>query len=163
MVGWQEITAAQLHPTSVAQYWKTNEDPSAVRQAARRGTKLVLSPANKVYLDMKYNRGTKLGFAWAGHVEVRDAYAWEPATLLDGVTGEHLLGVEAPLWSETLEDIDDVEFMAFPRLPGVAEVGWSAAKARTWDGYRKRLAAHGPRWSVLGVDFYRSRQVAWIE
>jgi hexosaminidase len=161
MVGWQEIAASKLHPTSVAQYWNTNAEPDTVRNATRRGTKLVLSPASKVYLDMKYRANTRLGLTWAGRIEVREAYAWDPATLLAGVTDAHVLGVEAPIWTETLENIRDVEFMAFPRLAGVAEVGWSPKTARRWDDYRRRLAAQGPRWSALGVGYYRSPQVPW--
>jgi hexosaminidase len=70
-------------------------------------------------------------------------------------------GVESALWSETLEDVDDIEFMAFPRLPGLAEIGWSPRDGRNWDEYRLRLAAQGPRWEAQGVDFYRSPQVPW--
>jgi len=161
VIGWQEITAARLLPDTVAQYWNTRDPADAVQQAARRGTKLLLSPASKVYLDMKYDEGTELGLAWAGHVEVRDAYDWEPTTLLEGVGENDLLGVEAQLWTETLERVDDLEFMAFPRLPGIAEVAWSPATTRDWEDYRRRLATHGPRWAAMAVKYHRSPQVPW--
>lgn len=160
-IGWQETARARLLPSSVVQYWDVRSPPDAVRRVAAKGTKVVLSPASKVYLDMKYDATTRLGLEWAGHVEVRDAYDWDPATLLDGV-GEHdVLGVEAQLWSETLHSVGDVEFMALPRLPGIAEVGWSTASSRHWDGYRRRLAAQGPRWAAMAVDYHRSPQVPW--
>jgi hexosaminidase len=161
VIGWQEITTARLFATSVAQYWNTLVPPDGVREASRRGTKLVLSPASRAYLDMKYDERTKLGMDWAGHVEVRTAYDWEPTELLDGVGDDDVLGVEAQLWSETLHSLDDVEFMAFPRLPGIAEVAWSPATARDWERYRERLATHGPRWAAMGVNHYRSPQVPW--
>ncbi len=110
---------------------------------------------------MKYDGHTRLGTEWAGHVEVRDAYEWDPATLLDGVGVQDVLGVEAPLWSETVRSVADVEHMAFPRLAGVAEVAWSPAAGRQWDCYRQRLAAQGPRWSAMAVNYYRSPQVPW--
>jgi hexosaminidase len=96
-----------------------------------------------------------------GHVEVSDAYDWDPSALLEGVGDAEVLGVEAALWSETLRSIADVEHMTFPRLPAVAEVAWSPAAARGWDGFRRRLAAHGPRWSAMAVDYHRSPQVPW--
>ena len=161
VIGWQEITAAKLLPNTVAQYWKTPAPPNAVQEAARRGTNLVLSPASKVYLDMKYDQGTKLGMNWAGYVEVRDAYEWEPTTLLEGVGERDVLGVEAQLWTETLESVDDLELMAFPRLPGIAEVAWSPATTRNWDGFRRRLAGHEPRWAAMAVNYYRSPQIPW--
>jgi hexosaminidase len=160
MVGWQEITKARLDPTTVAQYWDAGAGGDAAR-AVREGTRLVLSPASRAYLDMKYDRRTELGLEWAGHVEVRHAYDWDPSTLLEGVGEDAVLGVEAPLWSETLRSVGDLERMAFPRLPGIAEVGWSPAASRRWDDYRQRLAAHGPRWSALRIAYHRSPQVPW--
>jgi len=160
VIGWQE-TAGASSPPPVVQYWDIAASADAVRRAARRESKVVLSPASKLYLDMKYDAGTRLGLEWAGHVEVRDAYDWDPAKLLDGVGEKDVLGVEAQLWSETLRSVRDMEFMAFPRLPGVAEVGWSPASSRHWDGYRRRLAAQAPRWSALAVHYHRSPQIPW--
>ena len=51
--------------------------------------------------------------------------------------------------------------MAFPRLAGVAELGWSPAGGRSWQEYRPRLAHQGPRWDELSVNYYRSPEVAW--
>jgi hexosaminidase len=160
-VGWQEITKARLLPTTVAQWWDQRTGGDEVRAAVRQGTRLVLSPAPMTYLDLKYDRHTRLGLEWAGHLEVRDAYDWDPATVLDGVGETDVLGVEAPLWSETLRGIADAERMTFPRLPAVAEIAWSPAAARGWDDFRRRLAAHGPRWSAMAVDYHRSPQVPW--
>jgi len=71
--------------------------------------------------------------------------------------------VEAPLWSETLGTLADFEYMAFPRLAGVAELGWSPARGRDWEEYRVRLGAHAARWTALGVNFRRSPLVPWVE
>jgi hexosaminidase len=130
--------------------------------AVSKGAKVILSPANKIYLDMKYHAGTALGLNWAAMVEVPDAYAWDPLTMFQGLTEESIVGVEAPLWSETLVYMHDFEFLAFPRLAGAAEIGWSKSDARNWDEYRMRLAMHAPRWSALGVNFYRSPTVQWL-
>jgi hexosaminidase len=160
-IGWQEIANARLLPTTAVQFWDPRVGGDAIRAAVRQGTRLVLSPATRTYLDMKYDPQTELGLEWVGHVEVRDAYDWDPAGLLEGVGDAEVLGVEAALWSETLRSIADVEHMSFPRLPAVAEVGWSPPAARGWDGFRRRLAAHGPRWSAMAVDYHRSPQVPW--
>jgi hexosaminidase len=55
----------------------------------------------------------------------------------------------------------DIQFMAFPRLPGYAEIGWSPATGRAWDEYRHRLAAHSLYLTAMGVNFYCSPQVPW--
>jgi hexosaminidase len=110
---------------------------------------------------MKYNAETPLGLKWAGYLEVQDAYTWDPATQVNGISENDILGIEAPLWSETLQTIADIEFMAFPRLPGYAEIGWSPAAGRDWHEYSRRLGTHGPRLTAMDVNFYRSPQVPW--
>ena len=111
---------------------------------------------------MKYDSTTVLGLRWAGLIEVRDAYDWNPATLLPEIPESGLLGVEGPLWAETLIKLEDYEYMAFPRLIALAEVGWSPQSGRSWDAFRVRLANHAPRLSALGVNYYRSPQVPWV-
>ena len=157
-IAWEEIAQAELLPGTIVQHWKQGE---LARRAVEQGAKVIMSPASRTYLDMKYDASTKLGFEWAGHVEVRDAYDWDPATQVPGVAEADVLGVEAALWSETLETIADVELMAFPRLAAVAEVGWSAQSERDWDDFRKRLAAQAPSLEALGVNFHRSAQIPW--
>jgi len=158
MIGWGEIAPANISPTSIVQHWR--RDSAAMHVA--RGGKVILSPGPKTYLDMKYDSTTTLGLRWAGLIEVRDAYGWDPATLMPDIPERAVLGVEAPLWSETLVKLEDYEFMAFPRLVALSEVGWSPAATRDWDTFRLRLARHGPRLSALGVNFYRSAQVPWV-
>jgi hexosaminidase len=163
LMGWHQVEAADLAGTAVADYWGTagsTDDEALAEVAQGRGNKLVLSPADKVYLDMKYDASTPIGQDWAGYNGVRDSYDWDPATFVPGVAND-VAGVEAPLWTDVFPTWDDVQFMAFPRLPGIAEIGWSAQRTRSWDDYRQRLAAQGPRWDVLGVKYFRSPEVPW--
>ncbi|WP_277744870.1 beta-N-acetylhexosaminidase [Streptomyces sp. LX-29] len=161
VVGWHQLTGARPAPGAVAQYWGLDGKEKEVADAARAGTKIILSPANRAYLDMKYTKDTPLGLDWAGYVEVRQSYDWDPGRYLQDVPPSAVLGVEAPLWSETISTSDHIEYLAFPRLPGIAELGWSPPSRHDWSSYRVRLAAQGPRWDAMGVDFYRSPQVPW--
>ena len=81
--------------------------------------------------------------------------------LIPGITENDILGVEAPLWSETLNNLNDLEYMAFPRMLGMAEIGWTPQAGRDWNGYKTRLAAQGPRLEALGVNFYASPEINW--
>jgi hexosaminidase len=157
MIGWEEIAKARLDSSSVAQQWKSD----SVVAALRHGAKVILSPAPKSYLDMKYTPATELGLHWAGYVEVRDAYDWNPAVYIPGLSERDVLGVEAPLWSETVRNITAVEYMALPRLPAIAEVGWTPQPVRDWEDFRLRLATHAPRWRYLGVNYNPSAQIPW--
>ncbi|OJF12295.1 beta-N-acetylhexosaminidase [Couchioplanes caeruleus] len=159
--GWNEIAKSPASATAIAQYWDTASANPTVAAAVARGTKVVMSPADRAYLDMKYDRHTPLGLSWAGYIEVRTAYDWDPATRVTGIGEPAILGVEAPLWSETLRTLDDIEFMAFPRLPAIAELGWSPPATHDWNSFATRLGAYGPRWELRDVNFYPSPQIVW--
>jgi hexosaminidase len=157
MIGWDEIASAELHPTSVVQHWR----PDASKEELARAPNLILSPADRLYLDMKYDADTALGLRWAALIPVRHAYDWDPATLVPGASPAAILGVEAPLWSETAATMRDVEFLAFPRLAAAAEIAWTPRDRRTWDDFRVRLGAQAPRWTAMGINFYRAPDVPW--
>ena len=156
-IGWEEIGQARLRPGTVAQLWRGDTALRAVRQGAR----VVLSPATKAYVDMKYTPATELGHRWAAYVELRTAYDWDPATFMPGVSEAAVLGVEAPLWTETVHNITSAQYLLLPRMPAIAEIGWSAREDREWEGFRRRIAAHAPRWRLLGMNYYPSPQVTW--
>jgi hexosaminidase len=162
VIGWHEILRSPGLPVStVPQYWGRESSDERMAAAVARGHRVLLSPAHRTYLDMKYTLDTPIGYKWAGCIDVADSYGWDPGTYMDGVPEAAVLGVEAPLWSETLSSYADVEYMAFPRLAALAELGWSPWSTHDWDGFAGRLAAYGPRWDAERVNFYRSAQIAW--
>lgn len=156
MIGWDEITLADLEEGAIAQYWASPKNAKAARE---KNIPLIISPAKYAYLDMKYDDQTELGLSWASYIEVDHAYNWNPADLEDGITDEHILGVEAPLWGETIEDLDDIEFLLFPRLPGYAEIGWSPQEKRNWSDFRQRLAEQADWFEEMDINYYVSPKV----
>ena len=158
-IGWEEILSSEILPSSVVQYWNTGGEITGFTPE----TKVIMSPASNSYLDMKYTDSTALGLNWAGNSDVKDSYEWDPVTLVERISDSDIIGVEAPLWAETIENMDDIEFLLFPRLPGIAEIGWSPQEGRNWDEYKHRLAAQGPRYEIMGVNFFRSPLVPWTE
>lgn len=151
MLAWEEAARIDLAPGTVVQHWH-NE---MAQRAAEQGAQVIMSPAAHAYLDMKYDDSTVLGLNWAGNINVEKAYSWDPATVQPGIPESAILGVEAPLWTETVRTMDDLEYLVFPRLLGHAEIGWSPAAGRSWNEYRQRLAGHVDRLDALGVNFFR--------
>ncbi len=160
MIGWDEISAANISDSVVAQYWANAKN---AKLAAQKGAKILFSPASYAYLDMKYNPNTPLGLHWAGYVNVQKAYNWSPDTLVKGLPKSQILGIEAPLWTETVKTLQDIEYMAFPRICGIAEIAWTPDSLRNWQSYRKRLAHFAPRFKLLKVNYYHSPLVPWVK
>jgi hexosaminidase len=157
MVGWEEISSAAIDAPFLAQHWLTDGE---ARDAVDAGGRLISSPAIYAYLDIMYDIQTPIGLNWVGFTDVDKAYEWDP--VLSGVNESDVIGVEAPLWTETVETREHIDLLAFPRLSGHAEIAWSAADGRTWQEYRQRLAHHGERLDALGVGYYRSPVVDWF-
>jgi hexosaminidase len=160
-IGWHEMAAVDLPPSAVPQYWRIEPAHGGVARAAAAGHQVIMSPADRSYLDMKYDETSPLGLDWAGVIGVERSYDWDPADRLPGVGEESLLGVEAALWSETLRSMADVQYMTFPRLPAIAEIGWSPRAGHDWASFRRRVAAFGPRWDAQGIAFHRSPEIDW--
>ncbi len=157
MIAWEEIEAADIDPPFIAQYWLAE---SRALAAHAQGASIISSPAGNAYLDQKYDASTPIGLNWAGFTGVEDAYSWDP--IPGDVPERDVLGIEAPLWTETVDSRGDIDLLMFPRLLGHAEIGWSP-KGRDWPQYRVRLAAHGVRMDVSGVSYYRSPEVDWVD
>lgn len=158
VIGWDEIATTKMTEGAVAQFW--DKAPNALK-ALEQGRQVLFSPAKKAYLDMQYDKTTRLGLHWAAYIEVDNAYNWDPLTLVTGIQKENILGVEAPLWSETVTNMDEIEYMVFPRLPGIAEIGWTPPMKRDWNEYKERLAIHGERFKAMGINYYASKLVPW--
>ncbi|KAA9084998.1 family 20 glycosylhydrolase [Microbacterium radiodurans] len=170
-IAWHEAGAATgLAPGTIGQYWSfvvpVEGAAEKARTFVRGGGRLILSPADAVYLDMKPDAAASLGLTWAnGPTSVERAYAWEPAAVVPGVGEADILGVEAPLWTETVRDLADIDALAFPRIGAAAEAAWSpatgAVAGRTWESFRERIGGLGPLWTTLGIRFPASAEIPW--
>ena len=110
---------------------------------------------------MQYDSASRIGLHWAAYIELDSSYLWEPTKYAEGITAEHILGVEAPLWSETVTNRADIDYLTFPRLPAIAEVAWTKEDRRSWESFSKRIPVHGKKWDIQSVGFYKSPKVNW--
>ena len=157
-IAWDEVAHADIREGTVAQFWAEEKNAKMVIE---KGGKLLVSPAKRAYMDMQYDSTSTLGLHWAAYIEADDAYTWDPSTYVEGISKDDIIGVEAPLWSETIEKMNEIEYMIFPRVTAIAEIGWTTSDLRSWEGYSTRLAEHSNVWDVKGINFYRSKLIDW--
>ncbi len=157
MIGWDEIASAEVDSSSISQYWSSGDN---AQKAVKRGMKIILSPAKRAYLDMQYDTLSKHGLHWAAYIPVDSAYVWTPEEY-EGIPMENILGVEAPLWSETISNIGELEYLAFPRIIGYSELSWTSKENRDWENYKVRLANQAPYLDRMNVKYYASPLIDW--
>lgn len=146
-IGWDPIdTSPEINSSVILQNWKDSNE-----EARKKDMKMIISIAGKTYLDMKYNESTPYGLDWAGYIPVETAYNWDPT---DFAPKDLVLGIEAPLWTETISTQDQMDYMIYPGLLGYAEIGWTPKENRDWNEYKVRLEKQGERMFNEGINYY---------
>ena len=109
---------------------------------------------------MQYDLTYKHGLHWAAYIPTDNAYVWTPESY-EGIPLKNILGIEAPLWSETISNIDELEYLAFPRAIGYSELSWTTQENRDWESYKIRLANQAPFLDRMKVKYYPSPLIDW--
>ncbi len=114
LVGWREKATSQ--------------------KLAAAGYDVVVAPAQAYYLDMALDENWhECGAAWAGFSSVEASYRYNPAEGWSAAERQHLLGIQACIWSEPMGDRAVFDRLVFPRLSAIAETGWS--RDRNYDRF----------------------------
>ncbi|MFC5748125.1 beta-N-acetylhexosaminidase [Actinomadura rugatobispora] len=140
-------------------------------EAARKRTGVLLSPNAHAYLDRPHGdpstdpsqeagRG-RLGLRSYPATSLEAFADWEPLDVAPGIDPSVIVGVEAALWCETVQDADDLEQLLLPRLPGVAEAGWAPPGGFSWERHRTGLARHAGMWRRADWGWYHAASVEW--
>ncbi|MFD5251278.1 beta-N-acetylhexosaminidase [Streptomyces bobili] len=154
LIGWDEILEGGLADGAAVSSWRGYAGGIA---AARAGHDVVMCPEQHVYLDHRQDGGAEEPVP-IGYVRtLEDVYRFEPVP--PGLTPEeaaHVLGTQANVWTEAMEDPARVDYQVFPRLAAFAEVAWSrlpAPERRDFAGFERRMVAHYERLDALGVGY----------
>ncbi|WP_328891784.1 beta-N-acetylhexosaminidase [Streptomyces sp. NBC_00316] len=163
-LGWMEAAGSLPAESSMTEFWVPGINEDQIIASAKAGGKVIMAPAMTAYLDQKYTDSYPeypLGQTWAGPTSVQRSYEWDPENQLEGLPASAVGGVDAPLFTETVFGIHQLESLAFPRLLSIAEIGWAKASSHDWKSFEPRLAAQGPRLREARVDYYPSPEIDW--
>ncbi|MDQ0961468.1 hexosaminidase [Streptomyces sp. B4I13] len=154
LIGWDEILEGGLADGAAVSSWRGYAGGIA---AARAGHDVVMCPEQQVYFDHRQAAGADEPVP-IGYVRtLEDVYRFDPVpTELTPAQARHVLGTQANLWTEAMEDHARVDYQAFPRLAAFAEVAWSdlpAPRERDFAGFERRMRAHYARLDALGVGY----------
>ncbi|MEV0468741.1 beta-N-acetylhexosaminidase [Streptomyces prunicolor] len=154
LVGWDEILEGGLADGAVVSSWRGYEGGIT---AARAGHDVVMCPEQYVYLDWRQAPGEDEPVPIAHVRTLEDVYRFEPVPeQLSEAEARHVLGTQANVWTEVMEDHARVDYQTFPRLAAFAEVAWSALPApgeRDFADFERRMTAHYARLDALGVAY----------
>ncbi|HEV2391928.1 MAG TPA: beta-N-acetylhexosaminidase [Verrucomicrobiae bacterium] len=150
LIGWSEIREGGLAQNAAVMDWI-----GGAFEAASAGHDVVMTPTAYCYFDhyQSTNHATE-PHAIGGFLPLNQVYAFDPIPAdLEAQYRSHIIGAQANLWTEYVPSFKHVQYMAFPRLCAMAEVGWSPQQERNYDDFRRRLAVHCRRLDDLGVNY----------
>ena len=138
---WNEsLAGGKLTDEATVQMWLDPKKHSV--RHANRGGKVITSDFYHYYCDYPYHM-----------TPLKKAYKFNP--VLKGIAPvmqKHVIGVEAPLWTEYVCDFEKLCYMFFPRIAAVAEVGWSKEENLDSTEFEKRFRKITPLLKSMGIN-----------
>ncbi|WP_371623728.1 beta-N-acetylhexosaminidase [Streptomyces sp. NBC_01116] len=154
LIGWDEILEGGLAEGAAVSSWRGYGGGIA---AAEAGHDVVMCPEQQVYLDHRQDGGPDEPMPIGYVRSLEDVYRFEPVPPgLGEEAARHILGTQANVWTEVMQNRARVDYQVFPRLAAFAEVAWSALPApadRDFAAFDARMSAHYARLDALGVDY----------
>ncbi|MCG9793125.1 beta-N-acetylhexosaminidase [Flavobacterium algicola] len=154
MIGWDEILEGGLAPNATVMSWRGEKGGIA---AARENHDVIMTPARYCYFDLKQGDDDlepNLGYAYTF---LKDTYNYKIVSdSLTAQQGEHVLGIQGNLWTESITNWGQLTYMTFPRLYAVAENGWTKQKSKDWTSFTDRLLTQFERLDEKGERYATS-------
>lgn len=152
LLGWDEILEGGLAPDATVMSWRGEAGGIT---AAKEGHDVVMTPGRFCYFDAYQGDPVTQPEAIGGYLPLEKVYSYDPVPAeLDSNAAKHILGAQAALWTEYVPNFSHVEYMTYPRLLGLSEVNWTAAKDKNWADFQQRLQAHYLLLQRLHVNYY---------
>ena len=138
LLGWDEILEGGLSPNATVMSWRGTQGGL---EAISQGHDAVMTPGRYCYLDKVQDAPIYEPEGWGGFLSLDVAHSYEPLEGMPEGAETHLLGVQGNLWAERIPTDEHYEYMMYPRIAAIAEVGWSQPSRK--DGFRERVT----RWN----------------
>ena len=136
LIGWDEIIEGGLTPTATVMSWRGEE---GAIHAVKAGNAAIMTPGKYCYLDAYQDAPNTQPLAIGGYLTLEKAYSFEPVP--DSLSTEEaalIKGVQGNVWTEYMPTPEHTEYMIYPRILALAEVGWTPAELKDWSSFHTR-------------------------
>lgn len=139
IIGWDEILEGGLAPSATVMSWRGEDGGIA---AALMDHTVIMTPGgNGMYLDA-YQGDSKIEpVTIGGYTLLEKTYSYDPIpdTLVAMGKSNYILGVQGNTWSEYMYDEAIRDYMVFPRILAVAEIGWTNLDRKDYKDFERRI------------------------
>lgn len=150
IIGWDEILEGGLAPNAIVMSWRGEQGGI---DAARDHHQVIMTPGGPLYFDHSQSERED-SLTIGGYNSIEKVYAYNPVpAALDEEQGRQVLGAQANLWTEYIDNMPKLEYMLLPRLSALCEILWSPAANRQWNDFEKRLQRQLHRYNLWKVNY----------
>ena len=137
IIGWDEILDGGLAPNATVMSWRGTEGGIA---AARMGHYAIMTPESHCYLDHYQDDPETQPLAFGACIPIGQTYSYDPAPdSLGSDICKYILGVQGNVWAEYLPTYEHAEYMIYPRIIALAEVGWTPMENKHPESFKRRI------------------------
>ena len=152
VLAWDEVLDAEVPPGTVICAWRSVHKGI---EAARRGFEVVMAPMQYLYFDWlsSDNPDEPVAVATAPSITTWErVYGYQiiPPSL-ESSAARHIRGAQVQLWTEYIDSVSRLDYMAFPRLSAFSEVVWGTSGDQ--HQFRHRLVRHLARLDAMAVAY----------
>ena len=154
IIGWDEILEGGLAPNAAVMSWTGIKGGI---EAAKTNHFAVMTPGAYCYFDHYQGDPQTEPNAFGGFTPLDKVYSYNPIPAeLNAEQSKYILGVQANLWTEYILDFKQVQYMIFPRLFALSEVGWGTSKPENYKEFENRVVEHFKILDKMNINYAKS-------
>lgn len=154
IIGWDEILEGGLAPNAAVMSWT---GVNGGIEAAKSSHFAVMTPGAYCYFDHYQGDPQTEPNAFGGFTPLDKVYSYDPIpSELNAEQAKYILGIQANLWTEYITDFKQVQYMIFPRLMALSEVGWGTSDPKNYKEFEGRVISQFKILDKMKVNYARS-------
>ena len=161
LIGWDELLDIDADPKNTTIMWWRHDRIASLEKSLKRDYKTVLSPRRPMYFDFIQHKDDKWGRTWGGYCPLEDVYAFPDNDIagweVSNSDMENILGVQANLWSERIQNIDRYDYMTYPRFAALSESGWTNKDTKSFSSFEQRMQKEYALYDSMDIYYFDHR------
>ena len=154
-IGWDEVLDDELPENTIVMSWR---DEKGAIEAARRGHKAIMAECEFSYFDFCQGIPAKEPLSQKHILTTEKVYNHDLIPeALPAAHKAYIIGGQGQLWTEYIDDLKHLQYMAFPRAIALAEKLWRAHSSCSFEDFQKRLKIHNERLDAMKVNYRKDK------
>ncbi len=154
LIGWDEVLDETLTENSTVMVWRGID---IVGKAAAMGYDVIVSPGSHCYLDSYQDAPATQPEAIGGYLPLEKVYGYDPVAGLSEAEKSRIKGIQGNVWAEYIPTEEHREYMLYPRILAIAEIGWNGTEVKDYEEFYGRALVETERLRTAGVNAFDLR------